>query len=278
MRRCLVVLGLCVALAPTAWAQGATSWELGMYWTYDTTLTWGQTQTASMTLVVVAEVPYFEFGPWAWTVAGIYERGDEIQRLTVKSFWGSPLAYVRWPIAVAFLEAFEPVSWMPSISSLAASLPVSLENRPVRVETVSRAPSPGSDSVSRLDWLDTELSWWETAETVTLVPRDPVELALAAGVFPDAAPLDYERLRGDRHAGTAWWLPDLLCWGLAEGTEAIQNAQSTYQYRIELTAWGVWSETEMTRRVRAALDSTELLGPDETDGMRAYLRSLGLDL
>jgi hypothetical protein len=278
IRWCLGLLLLLAALSPIAHAQDTATWEPGMYWTYDATLTWGRTQTSPMTLVIAAADPYFHFGAWAWVMVGIYDQSSDIQLVTVKSILGAPQAYVRWPTVVDFLMAFEPVSPMPSIASSAASMPMSLENQPIRIETVSRAPSPRADECARVDWLDTTLSLWEVPETVTLIPRETTELVLPSGTFPDSIPIEYERARGDRHSGVAWWVPELLCWGAAEGIETILYAEPVYEYKITLAEWGRWSEAEMTDRIRAALDSMKPLGADEANEMRTYLRSFGLDL
>ncbi len=281
-RRRMLWVGLLLGLAAHAavlTASEAPMWEPGMYWTYDVTVAWGQTRSSQVTAVVATADAFLGVGDWAWVVVGVGDGFAVTELVTAQVIFGPPAVYVRWPVVVGFLQAFEPVSLMPSIASLASAMPMSLANQAVRIETVSPSPSPWPlDDPARLDWLDRDLAYWETPEIVTLIPRDPAELVLPAGVFPGSIPLEYERTRGDQHSGTAWWVPDLLCWGASEGTETILHAETAYQYRIELSEWGRWSEAEMTDRIRAALDSMELLRPDGANGMRAYLRAIGLDL
>lgn len=277
VRLCLGFLVLLVAVSPIAHGQGVMTWEPGMYWTYDATLTWGQTRTSQITLVVAHADAFSGFG--AWVVVGICNGFSGVELASAAVVIGPPEIYVRWPIVVTFLEAFEPVSAIPSVAAWTTLMPASIGNAPVRIETVSRAPNLGlPEGPGQLDWLDRDLADWETPEIVTLVGGEAAELALATGVFPGAQPLRYERTRGDRHSGTAWWLPDLLCWGVAEGTETIQYAQSAYEYRIELTGWGRWSNAESATRIGTALDAMSLLRPEQAEWYRAYLRSLGVDL
>jgi len=74
---CLGLLLFLAVVSPIAHSEAATTWEPGMYWTYDTTLTWGQTETTQMTLVVAHADAFPALGPWV--VVGIFDDRTGIQ-------------------------------------------------------------------------------------------------------------------------------------------------------------------------------------------------------
>lgn len=256
-------------------AQGVESWSAGMYWTYDATTSWVQTDSGKITLLVLGRAPALSSD--AWLVAGVRDwwSGGE---MVVPIWILEPRAnYVRWPILASLLPKVESLTLYSALARQAALVPLVPSAAPFRIETLGyRSNASYPAAVTPPDWFGKDPAPWEAIETLTLVPEVAAELTLPSGSFSGALPVRYEWTNsGDADSGVGWWLPDLLAWGHVEGREEMYGiAAGVRTYAISLSEWGVMTEADMMDRVRLALERMEPFDREQAEDFRALLARL----
>jgi len=285
--RAAIALLFVMLLGAAGWAEEAPAiqsiadWETGTYWTYETTRVFSPTSggwsdvRGSLTFIVLGGSVCQ--GIEIWTLAAISEAHDGSEVIDVAMHIGPRVLYQRWPIVVDFLPRAETSASETGLTRTAAAFPltVPVPGLPMRVSrALPVTVHPPSFDEPLPDWLVDAHETGSTWETVTLTEEERAEVTASAGTFSNAIPIQYQWERfGERHSGTAWWVPQVGWWARADGQEETED-RITLSYTITLVSWGVLSPEEMESRLASALQSTQRIDPPAAQRVQTLLEEL----
>lgn len=263
-----------------------TPWEIGTYWTYETVTRYsgGSINKGPVTFVVLGKGDWL--GANRFVVGVIWEWYDRSKRVAAFEPFAWPSFTLSWPPIVEFLSASETTSSETGLTFAAMLWPLALGNKPVHIERVIGSTGDDSPPAQQLpdwlsarqqpDWLSPEPGTTPIVETVTLAAGEPAELAVSAGVFANATPVDYTWTGfHSRVTGRAWWSPDLAWWAHAEGREESEEGVWGLSYTVTLTDGGVFAAEELAALLGSALQSMESAGHFPAGWLRFRLEQLG---
>lgn len=285
-RGLLVALVLVVLIGAAVRAQEeipelqTTPWEIGMYWTYETVTRYsgGSINKGPVTFVVLGKGDWL--GVDRFVVGVIWEWYDRSKRVAAFEPLAWPSFILSWPPIVEFLSAAETTSSETGLTFALTQTSLALGSKPVHIERVIGSTGDDSPPAQQLpDWLSPELGTTPIVETVTLAVGEPAELAVSAGIFANATPVDYTWTGfHSRVAGRAWWSPDLAWWAHAEGREETEEGFLALSYTVTLTERGVLTAEKLADSLASAVQSMQSAGHFPTEWIRALLVRLGFDL
>jgi len=288
----IAVLGLGLLIASPVVGSDAMSgmpnaaWEIGSYWTFETTATYpgGRTATGSVTYAVLGRNDWLLSQRWA--VGVIREGYGGVPQFTLLDL-PTPWTAVQWPIPAEFVSGAKTATeWSLIIPASVSGFPAAT-GRPVRIEGVLGFGSGESPiDAAPPDWLPASPGEMPLIETMTLIPGEATAQVVGAEVFADVVEVQYEwEAPWVRVSGTASWSPELAWWLGTEGHELDASGIETLTFRADLVAWGVLGPEDLQGFVANAVATLPRCegDPDALECAKAWmarsmLAGLGFDL